>query len=146
MILIEQNKKAYFDYFIEETIEAGIVLKGGEVKSIKQKDCSIRDCFCHIENGEIILKNFYIAPYKMGVALEERRDRKLLLHRREISRLIGKSKEKGYTLVPTKIYFSKNRVKLEIGLAKGKHTFDKRETIKQRDIKRDTEREIAKYK
>lgn len=146
-MLIDQNKKAYFDYFIEETVEAGIVLKGAEVKSIKQKNCSLRDCFCHVENGELILKNFYIAPYKMGaVSLEERRDRKLLLHRREINRYIGKCKEKGYTLIPTKIYFSKNKVKVELGLAKGKHTYDKRETLKQRDINRDTEREIARYK
>lgn len=147
MSLIEQNKKAYFDYFIEETLEAGIVLNGGEVKSLRQKNCSFRDCFCHVENGELILKNFFIAPYQMETfPVNERRDRKLLLHRREINRLIGKSKEKGYTIIPTKIYFSKNKVKMEIGLAKGKHTYDKRETIKQRDIKRDAEREIINYK
>ncbi|MCL2675420.1 MAG: SsrA-binding protein SmpB [Firmicutes bacterium] len=146
MLLIEQNKKAFFDYFIEETIEAGIALKGGEVKSIKQKDCNLRDSFCFAENGEMILKNFYVAPYQKGEAIEARRDRKLLLHRREINRLIGKSREKGYTMVPTKIYFSRNKVKVEIGLAKGKHSYDKKDAMKEKDMIRDAEREIAKYK
>lgn len=146
MKIIESNKKAYFDYFIEETIEAGIVLVGSEVKSIKMGNCSLRDSFCHASNGEIFLKNFFVAPYsKEMFKTDNRRDRKLLLHRREINRLIGKSKEKGYTIVPTKVYFNKNRVKVEIALVKGKHSYDKKAILKEKDIKREAERDIARY-
>lgn len=148
MKVIDNNKKAYFDYFIVETFEAGISLKGSEVKSIKLGNVSLKDSFCHIERGEVVLKNCHVAPYEKGSVFNEdaRRDRKLLLHRREINRLIGKIKEKGFTLVPTKIYFVKNKVKLEIALAKGKHTYDKREAIKNKDLKREAEREIARYR
>ncbi len=147
MKIIESNKKAYFDYFLEETIEAGIVLVGSEVKSIKLGNCSLRDSFCHTSGGEIFLKNFYIAPYsKEMFKTDSRRDRKLLLHRREINRLLGKSKQKGYTIVPTKIYFKNNKVKVEIALAKGKHSYDKKAALKEKDIKREAERDIARYK
>lgn len=142
--IIDKNKKATFDYTIEEKTEAGIVLKGSEVKSIKQGNVSLRDSFCFIENGELFLKNCYVAPYEKGSAFNEdpRRGRKLLLHKKEISRLIGKIKTKGYTLVPIIIYFKDNKVKVEIALAKGKQLHDKRKTLKEKDINRDVERQL----
>ena len=148
MKIIDKNKKAYFDYEIEEKFEAGIVLKGSEVKSVKLGNVSLRDGFCFVENGEIILKNLYIAPYEKGSAFNEepRRDRKLLLHKKEISRLIGKIKTKGFTLVPTMIYFQKNLVKIEIALARGKQLHDKRATLKEKDILREAERAVKDYK
>lgn len=148
MKIIDTNKKAYFDYFVEDTVEAGIVLVGSEVKSLKQGNVNLRDSFCHIDNGELFLKNCHITPYEKGSAFNEdaRRNRKLLLHRIEIDRLIGKVQAKGYTLVPTKIYFKENKVKLEIGLCKGKQLHDKRDVLKEKDIKRVTDREIKQYK
>ena len=148
MKIIEKNKKAYFDYEIEEKFEAGIALKGSEVKSVKMGNISLRDSFCFAENGEIMLKNCYIAPYEKGSVFNEdpRRGRKLLLHKREIARLIGKIKTKGYTLVPTIIYFQKNFVKLEIALAKGKQMHDKRDSLREKDIDRDTERALKDYR
>jgi SsrA-binding protein len=144
--LIEQNKRAFFDYFIEETLEAGIVLSGSEVKSIKMGHVSLKESFCRCEKGEMLLKNCFVAAYKMdNEKQDERRDRKLLLHKKEISRLIGKINEKGYTLLATKIYFKDNLIKLELGLGKGKHFFEKKQTIKERDIKREAEREISRY-
>lgn len=142
------NKKAYFDYEIIETFEAGIELSGAEVKSIKLGKMTLLDSFCFVQHGELYLKNAHIAPYEKGshYNLEERRDRKLLLHKKEIERLIGKIKEKGFTLVPLKIYFKGRFIKAEIGLGKGKHTFDKKRVIKEKDLKRDAEREIKKYK
>lgn len=146
--IIDKNKKAYFDYFMEETFEAGIVLEGNEVKSVKMGNVNLKDSFCHIDKGEVYLKNCHITPYEKGSAFnaEPRRNRKLLLNKREIDKLIGKIKTKGYTLVPTQIYFSGRFVKVEIALAKGKQLHDKRETLKEKDIKRDTEREIKNYK
>jgi len=148
MKIIDKNKKAFFDYFIDEKLEAGIALKGSEVKSIRAGDVSLKDCFCHIDSGEIVLKNCYIAPYSKGSYFNEepRRDRKLLLHRREIDRLIGKIKEKGFTIIPLTIYFTDRLVKLEIGLCKGKKLHDKRQSIKEKDIEREQQREIANYK
>ena len=145
--MIANNKKAYFDYFIEETFEAGIVLEGNEVKSVKMGNVNLKDSFCHIEKGEVYLKNCHITPYEKGSAFnaEPRRNRKLLLSKREINKLIGKIKTKGYTLVPTQIYFSGRFVKLEIALAKGKQLHDKRDSLKEKDIKRDTERELARH-
>lgn len=147
MKIITENKKAYFDYFIEERIEAGIVLKGSEVKSVKMGHISIKDSFCFFESGVLTLKNCLISPYEKGSAFNESplRDRGLLLHKKEIERLIGKVKQKGYTLVPLKVYFSRNFVKVELGLCKGKHAYDKKESIKQKDVARETEREIANY-
>ncbi len=148
MKIIETNKKAYFDYFVEETIEAGIELKGSEVKSVKQGNVSLRDSFCRVENGEMWLKNAFIAPYEKGSHFnaEERRDRKLLLHRREIDKLLGKVQQKGFTLVPTKIYFLANKVKVEIGLCKGKQLHDKRDVKREKDVLRSVERELKNYK
>ena len=142
--IIDKNKKAYFDYFMEETFEAGIVLEGNEVKSVKMGHVSLKDSFCHIEKGEVFLKNCHITPYEKGSAFnaEPRRSRKLLLKKQEINKLIGKIKAKGYTLVPTQIYFSGRFVKVQIALARGKKAYDKRETLKQKDIKRDVERQL----
>lgn len=146
--IIDKNKKAYFDYFLEETYEAGIVLEGSEVKSIKQGNVNLKDSFCQIEKGEAWLKNCFVSPYEKGSYFNEdpRRNRKLLLSRREIDKIAGKIKTKGYTLIATKIYFAGRYVKIEIALAKGKQLHDKRDTLKERDLKRDTDREIKNYK
>ena len=146
--IIDKNKKAYFDYFMEETFEAGIVLEGNEVKSVKMGNVNLKDSFCHIDKGEVFLKNCHITPYEKGSAFnaDPRRNRKLLLSKREINKLIGKIKTKGYTLVPTQIYFSGRFVKVEIALAKGKQLHDKRDSLKEKDIKRDIDREIKNYK
>ncbi|WP_438847445.1 SsrA-binding protein SmpB [Anaerocaecibacter muris] len=148
MKLISKNKKADFEYFFSDSVEAGVVLTGAEVKSVKLGHANINDAFCLIRGGECWLKNAFVASYEKGSAFnpEERRDRKLLLHRDEIDRLEGKINRKGFTLVPRKIYFKDNKVKVEIGVAEGKKLHDKRQTIKDRDIKRDAEREIKNYK
>lgn len=145
---IDRNKRVYFDYFIDETLEAGIVLEGNEVKSVKNGGVSLRDSFCQIDKGELWLKNCHITPYEKGSAFnaEERRNRKLLVTAAELNKLIGKSKTKGYTIVATRIYFKGRFVKVEIGLARGKKNYDKRETLKEKDMKRDTEREIKNYR
>ena len=142
--LIQQNKKAFFDYFIEETYEAGIALVGSEVKSVKMGKINLKDSYCSLDKGEVFLKNCFITSYEKGSYFnkDEKRPRKLLLHRYEINKLTGKIKEKGYTLIPTKIYFSGSLVKIEIALAKGKHTYDKRATIKEKELKRTIERQI----
>lgn len=142
--LIQQNKKAFFDYFIEETYEAGISLVGSEVKSVKMGKVNLKDSYCSLEKGEIFLKNCFVTAYEKGSYFnkDEKRPRKLLLHRYEINKLAGKIKEKGYTLIPTKIYFSGNFVKVQIALAKGKHTYDKRASIKEKELKRTVERQI----
>lgn len=143
-MVIDTNKKAYFDYYIDDTVEAGIVLSGNEVKSIKMQNVNLKDSFCKLEKGELWLKNMFVAPYQKGSVFnsEERRDRKLLLHRAELSKLEGKVRQKGITLVPTKIYFKNNRVKVEIGLCRGKKLYDKREVAREKEIRRDTERQI----
>ena len=147
MKLITKNKKADFEYFFAESVEAGIVLTGAEVKSAKLGHANINDAFCLIRGGECWLKNAFIAAYEKGSAFnpEERRDRKLLLHRDEIDRIEGKINRKGYTLVPRKVYFKDNRIKVEIGVAEGKKLHDKKQTIKERDIRRDQERQISYY-
>lgn len=146
--IIDNNKKAYFDYFIEDTYEAGVVLAGSEVKSIKAGNINLRDSFCFITKGEVWLKNCQVTPYEKGSAFNEeaKRDRKLLLNKNEINKLIGKIQEKGYTLIPLKVYLKNSLVKLEIGLGKGKQLHDKRDTLKDRDNKRDMERAIRDYK
>lgn len=148
MKLITKNKKADFDYFFTDSVEAGIVLTGSEVKSIKLGHANLTESFCLIRGGEVWLKNAFIAAYEKGSAFdpEERRDRKLLLHRDEIDKLEGKIARKGYTLVPRKLYFKDNKIKVEIGVAEGKKLHDKRQTIKEKDIKREQEREIKNYK
>ena len=141
--LIAQNKKINFDYFIEDTYEAGISLTGAEVKSIKMGHVNLKDSYCSIDKGEVFLRNCFVASYEKGFFnKDEKRPRKLLLHRAEINKLVGKIKQKGFTLAPTKIYFKDNYIKLEIALCRGKHTFDKRASIKEKDIKRETDRII----
>lgn len=142
--VIDTNKKAYFDYEILDSVEAGIVLEGSEVKSVKQGNARLRDSFCRIEDGELWLKNCFIAPYEKSNAFapDPRRDRKLLLHRAEIDKLAGKVNQKGYTLVPTKLYFAGNRVKVEVGVGRGKKLYDKRESAKEKDVRRDVDRQL----
>jgi SsrA-binding protein len=144
--LVCQNKKAYHDYFIDETYEAGIVLEGSEVKSLRQGKASIKEAHARIENGEAWLYDMYIARYEQGAqafAPPERRKRKLLLKKAEIQRLIGKSREKGYTLVPLKVYFKGPYAKLLIGLARGKKKYDKRAALAERDAARELARARA---
>lgn len=148
MKIITENKSARFEYFIEDRIEAGISLDGGEVKSIKAGNISLNDSYCSIYQGSVFIKNMHVAIYENAGAYnvkEAKRERRLLLHRREINKLSQKVKEKGYTLVPLKVYLSGSLIKLEIGLCKGKHTYDKREAIQNRDVERATAREIKKY-
>ncbi len=137
-----KNKKANFDYFIEETIECGIELKGTEIKSLRKGSADLRDTFALIRNGEVYLVNMYIAKYEEGNQFnhQERRTRKLLLHKREIRKLKEKIEREGYSLVPVKAYFENNKVKILLGVAKGKKLYDKRETIKERDLQRESKR------
>lgn len=140
--IISNNKKAYYDYFIEEKIEAGIELHGTEVKSIKNGKCSIKESYIKIENGECFIIGMNISPYENGNIwnVEPLRTRKLLLHKAEIRKLESIVAVKGYTLVPLSVYNLNGLIKIEIGVAKGKHNYDKRNTIKERDIKRQMER------
>lgn len=144
---IVENRKAFHDFFIEERFQAGIVLTGTEIKSIRMRAVNLKDSFARIQDGEVFLYNVHISPYTHGNRFnhEPTRTRKLLLNRKEISKLIGKTKEKGYSLVPLKLYFSGDWVKVELGLAKGKKEFDKRESIKEKDIKRQIDRAIRKF-
>ena len=145
MKIIAVNKSASFEYFIEEKYEAGIVLEGNEVKSLKDGSVNMNDCFCFIQNGEVYVKNMHIALFEKSDAFSTkntRRDRKLLLHNAEISKIVGKINRQGYTLVPLKLYFKGSLVKAEIALCKGKHTYDKKQSIAERDVKRDTDRAI----
>jgi len=148
MKIVSQNKKAFHNYFIEETYEAGIELKGSEVKSIREGRISIDEGYCAIENNEVFLKDVHIAPYEKGSVFnpDPKRKRKLLLHKREIKRLIGKVERRGYTLIPLKVYFNdKGKCKVEIALARGKKVIDKRKELKERALKRE-ERYYQKYK
>lgn len=137
-----KNKKANFDYFIEETIECGIELKGTEIKSLRNGSGDLRDTFALIRNDEVFLVNMYIAKYEEGNQFnhQERRTRKLLLHKREIRKLKEKIEREGYSLVPLKAYLVKNKVKILLGVGKGKKLYDKRESIKERDLKREAQR------
>ncbi len=141
------NRKARYDYEIEETYEAGIVLTGTEIKSIREGKVNIKDSYGIIKNGEIYLLNTHISQYKEGNIFnhEEDRTRKLLLHKREILKLRDKLEKDGYTIIPLKIYFVKNKAKVQLGLAKGKKNYNKKETIKERDIKREMEKSL-KYR
>ncbi|HOJ37936.1 MAG TPA: SsrA-binding protein SmpB [Ignavibacteriales bacterium] len=138
------NKKAYHDYFILQTWEAGICLVGTEVKSLRAKKANISDAYATVKNGEVFLINAHINEYEQGNRFnhDPRRDRKLLLNRSEIRKISSKIKEKGFTLVPLKIYFKNGKAKVEIALAKGKHTYDKRESIADRDFMREQSRKI----
>lgn len=138
------NKKAYFDYFIDEEIECGIVLKGSEIKSIRNGLANLKDCYAIVKNGEVFLLNMYIGKYEEANIFnhEERRTRKLLLNKREILKLRDKIEINGYTLVPIKLYFKGNIAKILLGVARGKKNYDKRESIKEKDIKREMDREL----
>lgn len=142
--LIANNKKAYHDYFIEDTYEAGISLAGTEVKSLRMGKCSVKESFIRIENGEMIVYGMHISPYEKGNIFNKDplRPRKLLLHRYEINKLAGKMAEKGYTIVPLRVYFKGSLVKVEVGLAKGKKLYDKRQDIAKKDAKREAERDF----
>lgn len=148
MKIITTNRKAHFDYIIEKTFKAGIVLVGSEVKSLRNKESSLNDTFVFIKGNEVFLKNLYIKPYEKttSYAPAERKDRKLLLTKKEIAVLKRGITEKGYTIVPTKMFFDGSLVKVEIALAKGKKLYDKRETIKERDVNRQINRELKNYK
>ena len=142
--LIANNKKAYHDYFILDTYEAGISLVGTEVKSLRMGKCSIKEAFIRIENGEVFIYGMNISPYEKGNLFNKDplRVRKLLLHRSEIQKILGKTKEKGMAVVPLKVYFHGGLVKVEVGLAKGKKLCDKRDDIAKKDQKREAEREF----
>lgn len=141
------NKRARFDYFIEEEIEAGIVLTGTEIKSVRAGKCNIVDCYGIIKNNEIFLFNMFISHYKEGNIYnhDETRTRKLLLHKKEIKKLSDAVSREGKTLVPLKLYFKDNKLKVLLGLAKGKKNYDKRESIKENDLKREAQKKIKKY-
>lgn len=142
--LIANNKKARHDYFLEETFEAGVELHGTEVKSLRQGHCSIKEAFIHIENGEVIIYGMHISPYEKGNIFNKDplRPKRLLLHKKEIMRLLGKIKEKGYTLIPVQVYFKGSLVKVEIALARGKKLYDKRQDIAKKDACREAERDF----
>lgn len=142
--LVANNKKAYHDYFIEDTYEAGIALSGTEVKSLRMGRCSIKESFIRIEKGEVFIYGMHISPYEKGNIFNKDplRVRKLLLHRRQISKLVGQIAEKGYTLVPLKVYFTGSLAKVEIGLAKGKKLYDKRQDIARKDQRREAEKDF----
>ncbi len=142
--LIANNKKAYHDYFIEETYEAGIELHGTEVKSVRMGHCSIKEAFVRVEHGEVIIYGMHISPYEKGNIFnrDPLRPRRLLLHKYEINRLAGRVQEKGYTLIPLRVYFKGSLIKVEIGLAKGKKLYDKRREIAKKDMKREAERDF----
>jgi SsrA-binding protein len=148
IIDIIKNKKARFDYEILDTFEAGIALVGTEVKSIRMKKVSIQESYARIKNGEIFLVGMNINVYDQGNRFnhEPVRDRKLLLHKHEIKRLTGKLQEKGYTLVPMKMYIKNGKVKVQLGLGRGKAKYDKRKAIQKRDMDREIQREMKKYK
>lgn len=139
---VAQNKKAYHDYFIEETYEAGIVLQGTEIKSIRASRLNLKDAHARVQNGEVYLYNMHVSPYEQGNRYnhDPLRTRKLLLHKREISKLIGITKETGYTLVPLKVYLKNGFAKVLLGVGKGKKQYDKREDLKKKEAKRDIER------
>lgn len=145
MKVIATNRSASFEYFIEDKYEAGIVLSGGEVKSLRAGNVNMNDSFCFLRDGEVSVKNMHIALYDKvdGFATRDtRRDRKLLLHNGEIAKIAGRINRQGYTLVPLKLYFKGSLVKIEIALCRGKHTYDKKQAIAARDVKRETDREI----
>lgn len=142
--LIANNKKAYHDFFVDETIEAGIELFGTEVKSMRLGHCSVKEAFIKDKNGELFIYGMHVNPYEKGNIFNKDplRTRKLLLHKKEISRLIGKTAEKGYALIPLKVYFKGPRVKVEVGLCRGKKLYDKREDMARKSQKRELERDF----
>lgn len=142
-----KNKKAFFDYFIEDTYESGIVLKGTEIKSIRKGSCNLKDCYGRIKNNEIFLINMFIGIYEEGNRFnhDERRQRKLLLHKKEIFKIRDKVLKEGYSIVPIKLYLKNGKAKVLLGIARGKKLYDKRQSIKEKDIKRDLEKHNIRY-
>jgi len=142
MKIVTQNRKAFHDYSIEETVEAGIILTGTEVKSLRQGKANLKDSYVIVKGSEVLLLNCHISPYEHGNIMNHDpvRTRKLLLHKKEIARIQGKAVQKGYSLIPLKIYFKGSLAKVEIGLARGKKTFEKRDAIKKREADREIER------
>lgn len=145
--IIAKNRKARFNFEIIETFEAGIELKGTEVKSIRQAKINLSEGYASIDNGEVYIKQVHISPYEQGniFNVDPLRPRKLLLHKKEISRLIGETTQKGYTLVPLMVYFKRGKVKIELALARGKKLHDKRESLAKKDMQRRVERELKNY-
>lgn len=146
---IAYNRYANYEYFILEKYEAGIVLEGSEVKSLRAGNCNLKDSFCFLRSGELTIKNLHIPVYDKAGAFstkDSKRDRKLLMHKAEIAKLAGKINEKGFTIVPLSLYFSGSLVKVEIALCKGKQNYDKKRTIAERDQKRALDRELKNYK
>ena len=146
--VIAQNKKAYHEYFVEETFEAGIELFGTEVKSIRQGRVNLKDAWCAIHEGEIFVRGMHISPYEQGNIFnrDPMRERKLLMHKREIMQLYGTVKQDGLALIPLSLYFKGSRVKVQLGLCRGKKLYDKRESAAQRDAKRDIDRAIKAHR
>ena len=143
------NRSASHEYFILERLEAGIVLEGGEVKSLRRGNVNLKDSFCVIHDGELFIKNMHIALYDKAGAFntkDSRRDRKLLMHKLEILKVGAKIAQKGLTLVPLKLYFKQSLIKMELGVCQGKHTYDKKRAIMEKDLKREKERAIKNYK
>ena len=146
---ISLNRQASHEYFILEKIEAGIVLDGGEIKSLRGGNCSLKDSFCTIEGGEVFVRNMHIAVYEKAGAYnvkDSKRPRKLLLHKEEIIKLKAKINEKGLTAVPLRVYFKNALVKVELGVCRGKHTYDKKRSLMEKDVKRETERTLKNYR
>ncbi len=146
--IICQNKKARHDYHIEDTLEAGVVLQGTEVKALREGKANLADCYARVEREEVFMHHCHISPYTPAHSFnhDPMRKRKLLLHKKEISKLIGASREKGYNLIPLKLYFKNGRVKVELALAKSKKAYDKRDTIKKREADREIARAMKKNK
>ncbi len=144
--LIANNKKAYHDYFVEDSFECGIELVGTEVKSLRMGHCSIKESYCQVKNGEVFIYGMHINPYERGNIFNKDplRDRKLLLHRGEINKIGGQMQQQGYTLIPLRVYFKNSRVKVEIGLCRGKKNYDKREDLKKKDQRRALEKEFKR--
>ena len=146
---ITLNRQASHEYFILEKIEAGIVLDGGEIKSLRLGNCNLKDSFCTLENGEAFIRNMHIAVYEKAGAYnvkDSKRPRKLLLHKEEILKLKAKINEKGLTAVPIRLYFKGALVKVELGVCRGKHTYDKKRSLMEKDVKRETERTLKSYR
>ena len=145
---IAANRKAFHDYFVEERFEAGIQLHGTEVKSLRLGTVNLKDAFCHVKNGELFAQGMHISPYEKGNIFnrDPLRPKKLLMHKREITRLYGKIKQDGYALIPLSLYFKGPLVKVEIGLCKGKKLHDKRESLAQKDAVRDMDRKIKEHR
>ncbi|MBQ9414694.1 MAG: SsrA-binding protein SmpB [Clostridia bacterium] len=146
--VIAQNKKAFHEYFVEESMEAGIELCGTEVKSIRGGKVNLKDAWCSVVNGELLVNGMHISPYEQGNIFnrDPMRVRRLLMHKKEIARLAGAVKQKGYALIPLSLYFKGSRVKMQVGLCRGKKLYDKREDAARRDMKRDAERAIKEHR